>query len=299
MDNANAASEASPKQAKSSLSWRLISGVVPLPLLLFAIYWDLWLITLVVAIATVIALLEFYYALRHAGYQPRRGMGTISALLFCGAAFLQETLHVDLTSIALSGSLLLTLATELSRRDYKNCLICWSITFAGACYVGWFLSYYIQLRGLDTPLHSGWLASLHLSSGAVWVYFALAITWMQDASAYFVGRAFGRHRLAPNVSPKKSWEGAIGGFLTSVGMALLCVPLFGLPITLLQAALLGMTAGIIGPTGDLVESLFKRQVGIKDMSNILPGHGGLLDRIDSILFTGPVLYYLILFFTRV
>lgn len=297
MESENADSGESPKQA-SSLSRRLVSGIVPLPVLLFCIYWDIWLTSLIVAVATIIALLEFYYALRHAGYQPRRGLGIISALLFCGSAFLQELWHVDITSVALSGSLLLTLTNELSRRDYKNCLICWSITFAGACYVGWFLSYYIQLRGLDEPLAGGWLALLAIPPGAAWVYFVLAITWLQDVAAYFVGRTFGRHRLAPVVSPKKSWEGAIGGFAASLGVALLSVPLLGLPITYLQAAILGGVAGIVGPTGDLVESLFKRQVGIKDMSNIMPGHGGLLDRIDSILFTGPVLYYLIVFFTQ-
>lgn len=104
--------------------------------------------------------------------------------------------------------------------------------------------------------------------------------------------------MAPILSPKKSWEGFAGGMVAAIATALFCVPLLGLPITLLEAAILGVIAGIFGPLGDLAESLIKRQVGVKDSGYIIPGHGGILDRIDSILFTGPVVYYMIVLFTR-
>jgi phosphatidate cytidylyltransferase len=103
--------------------------------------------------------------------------------------------------------------------------------------------------------------------------------------------------MTPYLSPKKSWEGAAGGFVASVLVALLAVPLLGLPLSYPAAALLGIAGGIAGQLGDLAESLIKRQIGTKDIGHLIPGHGGLFDRLDSMLFTAPVLYYLILLLT--
>jgi phosphatidate cytidylyltransferase len=131
-----------------------------------------------------------------------------------------------------------------------------------------------------------------------WIILALAVTWLQDTVAYFVGKAYGRTVMAPLLSPKKTWEGAAAGFLASLLTAPLFTLLLGLPISLAGAALIGAAAGIIGPLGDLVESLIKRQIGIKDSGTLIPGHGGLLDRIDSMLFIGPLVYYLALALTQ-
>src|SRR5215213_8224490 len=103
----------------------------------------------------------------------------------------------------------------------------------------------------------------------------MVVTWLQDALAYFAGRSFGRHKMAPTLSPKKTWEGAIGGLVASIGAGVACVALMGLPISLGAGALLGMVGGIIGPLGDLAESLIKRQVGLKDAGHLIPGHGGI------------------------
>lgn len=299
MDSANAASAVSPnKQPSSSLTKRIISGVVALPLIVGAAWWGIWAVALVVAGASIICLAELYGALKHAGYTPRFTVGIGAALLLCGASlgYALDTPTIDLTSAALGAIVLLSLVYELwhSRHPDDKQLLNWALTVVAACYVGGLLRYYILLRSLETPLGPGWLSVLPLSPGTAWVFLVLAITWGQDTTAYFVGRSFGHHKMSPILSPKKTWEGAVGGFLASVLLALAAVPLFGLPIGYPAAALLGIAGGIAGPLGDLSESFIKRQIGRKDMSNIMPGHGGLLDRSDSMLFTAPVLYYLIL-----
>lgn len=296
MDSANAASAASMSKG-SSLSQRIGSALVLLLLIVAIVYWGTWPVVLLTAIGIVVCLLEYYHALRQADYRPRRMVGIIAGLFFCAAAALHGTVSLDLTGIALASSILLALISELPRRDREGSLAGWALTFAGACYIGWLLSHYILLRNLDTPLQASWLAPLQIPSGAAWVYTVLAITWLQDTGAYLVGRAYGRHKMAPYLSPKKSWEGVIGGFVASVAAALLAVPLLGLPIHYGAAALLGIAGGIAGPLGDLAESFIKRQIGVKDASNIIPGHGGVLDRADSMLFTAPVIYYLAVLLT--
>jgi phosphatidate cytidylyltransferase len=126
-------------------------------------------------------------------------------------------------------------------------------------------------------------------SGAVWLLFVLLLVWCADIGAYFAGRAFGRHKLAPRVSPGKSWEGVMGGVVATAGLAVVYVLWQGLDATglvvLMLATLLVTLASVLG---DLLESMLKRQRGIKDASNLLPGHGGVLDRIDSLTAALPL-----------
>jgi phosphatidate cytidylyltransferase len=143
----------------------------------------------------------------------------------------------------------------------------------GAVYGGLMLSALVRLRQLD--------------KGAVWIFLALAVTWANDTGGYFAGRAFGKHKLYPRISPKKTVEGAIGGLLFSVlwGVG---VFKFGLPeLPLWGGAVIGLGASVLGPLGDLSESALKRAYGAKDSGKILPGHGGMLDRLDALLFTAP------------
>jgi phosphatidate cytidylyltransferase len=298
MDSVNAVSATSQNKKKSrSLRKRLLSVAVSMPPILIGIYWGVWPVVLLVAIAVVIGLLELYSGLTRRGDAPRAVVGVGCALLLCVAAALQGSLPLDTTGLALALALLLALGYELVQNDHSRALQAWAQTFAIACYIGWLLSHYILLRKLDTPLEGGWLAFLQLSSGAAWVYLVLAITWVQDTMAFVVGSRFGRHRLAPAISPHKSWEGAAGGIGASTLVAVCAVPLLGLPLSWQAAALLGALGGLAGLLGDLVESLLKRQIGIKDSGSLLPGHGGVLDRADSMLFSAPVLYYLILLLT--
>lgn len=124
-----------------------------------------------------------------------------------------------------------------------------------------------------------------------WLFYALSINWAGDVAAYYAGRRFGRHKLAPRVSPGKSWEGAIASVIACTGYGLLLGHQLNLGISIPMMALLTVVANIAGQVGDLVESALKRGAGMKDSGTLLPGHGGFLDRLDSSLFTLPVVYH--------
>jgi phosphatidate cytidylyltransferase len=130
----------------------------------------------------------------------------------------------------------------------------------------------------------------HGSMGRNALLTAAAVTWLGDTMAFFVGKTLGRHRLYPLVSPKKTWEGAFGGLLGSVGGAMAVCALFWHDAPLMQILSFSIVGSIFGQMGDLVESFFKRSVGIKDSGSILPGHGGVLDRVDAFLFVVPLCY---------
>jgi phosphatidate cytidylyltransferase len=244
-----------------------------------------------VAICVALGIVELFALLRQGGHTPRLGPGLAVGLALCAAAALRPFTGFDLTGLALTLGVALTLAYEILPHDRSTSLQSWALTFAGAVYIGWLLSAFILLRYLDTPLQRGLLAPLGIPPGAAWLFLVLAITWLQDTAAYFVGRSFGRTKMAPVLSPKKTWEGFAGGLVASVLTAMLAVLLLGLPIGYGAAAVIGALAGVAGPLGDLAESLVKRQVGVKDSGHLIPGHGGILDRMDSLLFTAPVVYY--------
>lgn len=160
------------------------------------------------------------------------------------------------------------------------------VTLAGIFYIGWIGAYLVDLRSLP--------------DGMWWVLLVLPSVWIADSGAYFIGRSFGRHKLSPRLSPKKTWEGYFGGVVTgTLGAALLAYlwTLLAGPDTLIavwKGALLGLILSTLTTMGDLGESMIKRQVGIKDSSNLIPGHGGVFDRIDSWLWAGVIGYYTIL-----
>jgi phosphatidate cytidylyltransferase len=128
-----------------------------------------------------------------------------------------------------------------------------------------------------------------------WLMFGLMVNWVGDTGAYYVGRKFGRHKLAPAVSPGKSWEGAAASVVTGVAFGMIYLPLTIKGTSLLAAGLLALAANAAGQVGDLAESAVKRGAGVKDSGTLLPGHGGVLDRVDSTLFALPVLYSLLTF----
>ncbi len=192
-----------------------------------------------------------------------------------------------------------SLIAELPRHDHDGALPAWALTFSGALYIAWLLSHFVLLRALQIPLNPApALRARDRVGRRLGHILVLAITFLQDTAAYFVGRSLGKHKLAPVLSPKKTVEGAIGGLVGAVAASLICIPLLGLPLSIVSGVVIGIIGGIAGPLGDLAESLIKRQVGLKDIGKIIPGHGGVLDRADSLLFTAPVLYYLILLFAQ-
>jgi phosphatidate cytidylyltransferase len=142
----------------------------------------------------------------------------------------------------------------------------------------------------------GLLVALRAEAGRNWVYLALIATFTSDTAAYFIGRAFGRHKMAPAISPGKTWEGAAAGLCGAVIISLLFTldtPV-ELPFSIWQSIIAGLLISIFGQLGDLAESLLKRNTGVKDSGTLMPGHGGLLDRLDSVLFAAVVVYYFFL-----
>ena len=157
-------------------------------------------------------------------------------------------------------------------------------TLFGVIYLGFTLSFCVMLRALP--------------NGLLWICLGLAVIWLGDTGAYLGGRAFGKHKLHERVSPKKTWEGAIAGLLTSIAAALAARTVYGLldlwegpPLRAVDAVAVGLLAGLLGQVGDLAESLLKRAVGVKDSGTLFPGHGGMLDRIDALLFALPGVYF--------
>jgi phosphatidate cytidylyltransferase len=138
-----------------------------------------------------------------------------------------------------------------------------------------------------------WRTAIDLRSlSAQWLFFALAINFVGDIAAYYTGRAFGRHKLAPVVSPAKSWEGAVGSMVAAILFGVLWRPRLGPDVPLVEIVVLATAGNIAGQLGDLAESAMKRGAGVKDSGTLLPGHGGFLDRLDSSLFSMPVVYWL-------
>jgi phosphatidate cytidylyltransferase len=296
MDSANAASAVSPAN-KASLASRVVSALVLLPVIILVVWWSVWSVVAATAAAAIICLLELFAAFAAGGFRPRVGLGLATSVALVVAVALQPFVGFGLLPLVLTLALLASLLGELLRDDPANALASWALTLAGSLYIGWLLSHFILMRQLDIPLRPAPLTPLQIESGAAWVYLTMAITFLQDTAAYFVGRSLGRHKLAPRLSPKKTWEGALGGLAGAIGGSLLSIVLLGLPVSLGVGMLLGLVGGVIGPLGDLAESWIKRQVGVKDAGSLIPGHGGVLDRADSLLFTAPALYYLILYFT--
>jgi phosphatidate cytidylyltransferase len=224
-------------------------------------------------------------------YRIANATGKCCPLILLGLALslflIMQPLFVqpDITWLALTLAVIIPLIWVMLKRDKSTAFVSWAWTLAGVMYLGWLASHYVALRNLDF--------------GREWVIFALFTTFVSDSSAYFIGRASGRHPLAPSISPRKTWEGAIGGLAGAVIASLALQWWLKLPLSYLGVALLGALASLFGQAGDLVESLFKRNTGAKDSSQALPGHGGFLDRIDSVVFTGVLVYYFVLILHRI
>jgi phosphatidate cytidylyltransferase len=256
---------------------RVLSGLLFLPIFYF-FTWKLppvYFLALVAA-AAVLGQYEFYRMAEARGIRPHALLG--SAL---GALVVLNTYHPLFPAtgtLLLAASLLAIMVARLfSPRPVEGAIEDVSATFMGIVYVAVLFGFQVTIRiGME---------------GRQWLVFLYFIIWASDIGAYSIGIPFGKHRLYEKISPKKSIEGLLGAFAASAGMALLCQWWFMPPVN--TGALVGIALALAaaGTIGDLVESLFKRAAGVKDSGAIIPGHGGILDRMDSMLFAAPVLYY--------
>ncbi|MBA3469149.1 MAG: phosphatidate cytidylyltransferase [Herpetosiphonaceae bacterium] len=272
----------------------MISALVLAPVVLLIVWAGGWWVTGLIALAVVIGIRELVRMLRAGNLHPRPLVASAIGLAFIGAVVLQSRTSINLVAEVLALGVIGAFLAEIGRRDRTGSLDAWAVSVAGALYVGGLLMHFILLRELNQPaLSAGPLDALKIAPGAGWIYATFAVTWAADSGAYFAGRAFGRHKLSPQLSPKKTWEGFAGGLLAAIGAGVGIIALLGLPVSPLVGVALGAIGAVGGTLGDLAESLLKRQAGVKDSGALIPGHGGLLDRIDSLLFTGPLVYYLL------
>jgi len=237
-------------------------------------------------IIATLASLEFYRIVKSQGVRPLSWLGIVFSILLIVNAYIQQYNYPflpyprDFTlPLLLALMTLIPLIWLLFRPNKDNAFINWGWTVAGILYTGWLLSFYIQIRLLE--------------NGIGWIFLVVSCTALCDVGAYVVGSNLGKHAMASSVSPGKTWEGSAGGLATSIIIAVILAIAFKLPLYYWQMIAAGLIIGIFAQLGDLVESLLKRNVHAKDAGNLLPGHGGILDRIDSHLLVAPVAYYLI------
>ena len=247
---------------------------------------DPW-VTAAVCLVSALASHEFYRIVKNENIQPLTWLGLLFSILFAVQAFVQtHSINIAGVSSWFTLTLLITSITIipllwlLFRQNREHAFINWGWTVAGVLYTGWLLSFYIHIRAME--------------NGAGWLFLVLGCTALSDVFAYAVGSNLGKHPLASSISGGKTIEGSIGGLIASIIFAIATTLLFNLPLNYWQMILTGVIIAIFAQLGDLVESLLKRNMKAKDTGDVLPGHGGILDRIDSHLLVAPVAYYLII-----
>jgi phosphatidate cytidylyltransferase len=267
------------------LAQRVLVAVVLLPIGLAAIVIGGWVFVVVAGIILSLAAWEYVQLYRTSELEPAGYLVVPGILLILfGRAWNGFESGDWIISLLILMSMGYHLVAYERGRD--RAATDFAVTLSAMFYIGWLGAYLISLRNLP--------------EGMWWVLLVLPAVWIADSGAYFVGRAIGRHNLSPRLSPKKTWEGYLGGIVVgTIGTALLAA-IFGAlagpdsVITVWRGAVLGFVLGVVPTLGDLGESMIKRQVGAKDSGTLLPGHGGVFDRIDSWVWAGVIGYYLII-----
>ncbi len=278
------ASPASRPRGAGGLVSRAATALLGVPLtVLLIVAGSPWLL-LGIAGAIVVGLLEFYRMVERIGYRPVREAGLCAGLLFALAAARPSPWEPLILPALLAYTTLVQLSGAHPDRGVGNT----GVTVLGALYVGYLFSYVIRLRALSLgPGHP---------AGPLPALLVVCVVWAADSAAYFVGLAMGRHKLLPRVSPNKSLEGAVAAVLAGTGVGLVFVWASGLPA--LMAGVVGALCASASVCGDLWESAIKREVGVKDAGWVLPGHGGILDRFDGLLFAAVTGYAVMLWWPK-
>ena len=274
----------STRISQNVLAKRVLVVLVLLPVGLAAIWYDGQFYVALVSIILVVAAWEYYHLFRVGGFKPSGAVligGTLLLTLGRAASgFADMGWMIGL--ILVSAMAIHLFAFERGRIESGTDF---TVTISGALYVGWLGAYLISIR--DLP------------EGRFWLLTVLPAIWFADTGAYTIGRRFGRHRMAPRLSPKKSWEGYFAGVAASVVFTGLLAGVLSIlagseiAVSPANASLIALVLSSLSPLGDFGESMLKRQMGVKDSSHILPGHGGIFDRIDSWLWGVLLGYYLI------
>lgn len=273
----------------NSFTQRLIVSFILVTILLIAIYFsfDPYTAPFFLLLASILiggAVIEYYKIAEAKGFEPLKWVGLLGTIAFIIASYFatKETKHLMLPEITVGIILMVSFAYYFVRGNSP--LLNLAITLFGIAYLTIPLSFAIRINYFFLP--EG------MQDGRLWLLYLLIVTKITDTGAYFVGKKWGKHKLAPHISPNKTVEGALGGLLTAVITSVLFSLIFSdsvFKLSFSHSLLLGAAVSIIAQYGDLAESLLKRDGGIKD-SSALPGLGGLLDIADSLVFTAPLIY---------
>jgi phosphatidate cytidylyltransferase len=269
------------------LSQRVKAALVFVPLVLILIYFGGWVFNLFILAVLLLAAFEYARLFNQMGYRPDLGLVLVGVTVCVLQQWLLQGQYLGLLLTAL---VLISAITALISYEggNKDAAISFALNLTGILYLGWVGGSFIPLRAM--------------AHGRGWMLTALPAVWLADSGAYFIGRWLGNRKMTPRLSPGKTWAGLIGGVLTGTIFGLLLVLLWRtihfLPgdTPVWQGALIGFVLSALTPVGDLLISLFKRSAGVKDTGSLIPGHGGILDRIDTWIWAALLGYYLIQLF---
>ena len=264
------------------LRQRALVAAVLLPIGLMIIYFGGWAFAILVTLIMGLAAWEYARIFKTGEFQPADVIIIIGVVMLALARAWNGFDGADwIISLLILASMTYHLIAYERGRDLAASDF--AVTMSGIFYIGWLGAYLISLR--DLP------------NGMWWVLIVLPSVWLADSGAYFVGRAFGKRKFSPRLSPKKTWEGYLGGVLVgTLGAALLAILWNAIEpgvMTPLQGGIIGLILSLITTLGDLGASMVKRQFGVKDSSNLIPGHGGVFDRIDSWIWAGVIGFYIV------
>lgn len=255
------------------LKTRILSAVIGIPIL-FVLAWlggGYWIA--LTALLAAISLYEIFRGLQTQGNKPLWVLGYLILILGLSRTFLSAPAATSSLAALLVLSIIL-MVFLYPRYHIMDLAVSWF--YPG--YVGLFMGYALRLAGFEQHF--------------VIIVFGLILTWASDTGGYFAGSWWGRHKLAPLLSPKKTWEGFAGGFILTIAVSL--AGMWFVPnANLFKLIVLGTAAGVLAPIGDLFASAIKRDMTIKDFGDIIPGHGGILDRFDSFMIISPLIYYFV------
>lgn len=282
-----------------------MTGLVGIPLAFFLIFAQTGVpFAIAMGVISILGAMEFYKGVRKIGARPVEWAGLAAVLFFVVSAttfrYADGTTVGAIFPTALTLLLIASFCVEMIRSERSPILNVGTTVF-GAIYVGWLISHLVVLRGVvlggpgeSVPTIA--VGPFRPEVGACLVMLTFLSTWACDTSAYFLGKAFGKTKIAPKLSPNKTVEGSIAGLLGTILVASIAGWFIHLPWY--HGLAMGTIFGVLSQLGDLSESSIKRELDIKDFGTIVPGHGGILDRFDSLLFTGPAAYYYAMLFLQ-
>jgi phosphatidate cytidylyltransferase len=277
------------------LGKRLLTSLWAILVIVAAVWFDTplpW-FTVLGVIAGILAIIEFYHLVGVSKVLPLTILGVILTVLFIIAPHFDFDIPVSSLSLLVTAAVTLPMIVMIFVPKQEGLFRLWAWTLTSVFYIGWLISYLVEIRLIPDTTE-------FVNAGRNLIILTFFVTFGSDSAAYFVGKAIGKHKMAPSISPGKSWEGAVAGVIGAAGVCYLFTfdTPFQVPLSILSSIILGILVSIFGQLGDLAESVLKRGVGVKDSGKLMPGHGGIMDRMDSLLFAGIVVYLFYVFVVR-